>query len=130
VNELARGFPSRDLYWLLLTSGFRTYRFLPVFFRRFAPQVDAEDAPLQGLLDTLARERFGDRYYPGTGIVRFARPQVLVDELLTLPDGRALDPHVGFFLDRNPGHVVGDELACIARVHETNFTAAARRMAR
>ena len=31
----------KDVYWLLLTSGFRTYRFLPVFFRDFHPRFDA-----------------------------------------------------------------------------------------
>jgi hypothetical protein len=130
VHELAGRCPSRELYWLLLTSGFRTYRFLPVFFRKFAPRVDGDEPELRMLLDALACERFAERYCPQTGIVRFARPQVLVGELLALPDGRALDPHIGFFLNKNSGHVRGDELACVARVHESNFTAAGRRVAR
>src|ERR1041385_6924689 len=31
VNGLRREYPRGRYYWLLLTSGFRTYRFLPVF---------------------------------------------------------------------------------------------------
>ena len=29
------GFPHHDLFWFLISKGFRTYRFLPVFFKEF-----------------------------------------------------------------------------------------------
>ena len=120
-----------ELYWFLLTSGFRTYRFLPVFFRDFHPRFD-EPAPesTAAFLAAIARERFGDRYDAASGVVRFARPQTLTPELLDLPEGRTMDPHVAFFLARNPGHVRGDELACLTRIHDDNLTAAGRRMTR
>jgi hypothetical protein len=120
-----------ELFWFLLTSGFRTYRFLPVFFRDFHPRFD-EPAPdaTAAFLAAIARERFGDQYDAATGVVRFTRPQVLAPELLDLPDGRTMDPHVAFFLARNPGHVRGDELACLTRIHDDNLTPAGRRMAR
>lgn len=131
VRQLAPAAVDHDLYWLLLTSGYRTYRFLPVFFRSFYPRYD-EPGPqaLTALLDAVATERFGSRYNADDGIVRFARPQVLTPDLLELPAGRALDPHIAYFLARNPGHVRGDELACVAMVHDDNLTAAGRRMAR
>jgi hypothetical protein len=128
VRQLA-GTNGGDLYWLLLTSGFRTYRFLPVFFREFDPRYDS-DGDAGALLDTLARERFGDLYDEQRGIVRFDRPQVLVPELLDVPVGRTHDAHVTFFLERNPGYVRGDELVCLTRVHEDNLTPAGRRIAR
>jgi hypothetical protein len=43
---------------------------------------------------------------------------------------RLQDPHVAFFVQRNPRHAEGDELACLTRVHPDNFTAAGQRMAR
>ncbi len=50
VRQQHLGFRGR-LFWLLITSGFRTYRFLPVFFRRFVPSCMAEStAPLRGRL--------------------------------------------------------------------------------
>jgi hypothetical protein len=118
------------LYWFLLTSGYRTYRFLPVFFRSFYPKHDDPSQAGVDLLHTIARNRFGTRYDSTTGIVRLAKPQVLKSDLLVLPTGRALDPHVAFFLARNPGHVHGDELACLARIHDDNLTAAGLRMTR
>jgi hypothetical protein len=131
VRNITRSFEGRDVWWLLLTSGFRTYRFLPVFFRRFTPRAD-DDATVdeRGLLESLATERFGDRYDAATGIVRLARPQTLVPELLDIPDGRAGDRDVAFFLERNPGYVHGDELACLTQIADANLTAAARRIAR
>ena len=123
-----------DLYWLLLTSGYRTYRFLPVFFRSFYPRHDdasnGSAAAARAMLDVIARERFGARYDAASGIVRFDRPYVLAGDLLDIPTGKAADAHVRCFLEKNPGFVVGDELACLTRIHDDNFTAAGRRMAR
>ncbi len=121
----------REVYWLLLTSGFRTYRFLPVFFREFYPRFDVTTPAREAaVLDVLAGERFGRRYNAKAGIVRFARPQVLTPDLLALPDGRMTDPHIAFFLERNSGFVFGDELVCLTRIDERNLTPAGRRMAR
>lgn len=116
------------VYWLLLTSGFRTYRFLPVFFREFFPRAPA--AAPNPLVDLLAFERFGDRYDAAAGLVRFERPQVLVPELLEVPAGRTVDEHVAFFLCRNPGYVRGDELVCLTDIGDHNLTAAGRRIAK
>jgi hypothetical protein len=131
VKQLALMNGSSDLYWLLLTSGYRTYRFLPVFFRSFHPRVDGESsASATALLDAIAVERFGSRYDPRAGVVRFSRPQVLAADLLDVSKGRGEDAHVRFFLARNPGFVRGDELVCLTRIHDDNLTAAGKRMAR
>lgn len=119
-----------DAYWLLITSGYRTYRFLPVFFRSFYPRFDERTPACQReLLDPIARERFGAGFDSATGIVRFPRPQILAGDLLDVPDGRTKDAHVAFFLERNPGFVAGDELVCLTRIHDDNLTPAGRRMA-
>jgi hypothetical protein len=123
-----------DLYWLLLTSGYRTYRFLPVFFRSFYPRYDTapgvSSTSARAMLDAIALERFGARYDAASGLVRFERPYVLAGDLLDIPTGKSEDAHVQFFLRKNPGFIVGDELVCLTRIHEDNLTAAGRRMAR
>ena len=129
VNSLHAAFPARPCHWLLLTSGFRTYRFLPVFWREFYPRHDAP-TPLRTrrLLDQLATARYREWHDAGTGIVRFPNPQRLREPMRAIPAGRAADEHVAFFLSRNPGHAAGDELVCIAEIGEANLTAAGRRM--
>ena len=120
----------RNVYWLLLTSGFRTYRFLPVFFSEFVPRCGGARATDAALLTRLANARFGRRFDQAAGIVRLEKPQILAPELLDVPRGRRLDPHIAFFLERNPGYVRGDELVCLARIADDSLTAAGRRIAR
>lgn len=128
AHALAGGGP---LWWLLICSGFRTYRFLPVFLRVYCPRHDAgPQRDLAPLRDALATARFADRFDPRTGIVTLAHPQRLRGELSCVPPGRIADPHVSFFTRTNPGHARGDELACIAQLCRENLTAAGARMAR
>ncbi|MCC6774342.1 MAG: hypothetical protein IT360_24360, partial [Gemmatimonadaceae bacterium] len=131
VRALQNARPAEPWYWLLLSSGFRTYRFLPVFWRSFLPRHDAEpSAELAALLDALARDRFGPAYDAERGVVRFACPQRLRPSLATVPDGRVDDPHIRFYLQRNPGHAAGDELVCLTSLGDDNLTAAGLRMVR
>ena len=131
VYDAAGSYPEGDLYWLLLTSGFRTYRFVSVFLRDFYPRFDAPTPPeSQQLLDALSAERFGSAYDAPAGLVRFSTPQVLRERLSGVPDGRSADPHVRFFLERNPGHVAGDELVTLASLARGNLTPAGARMVR
>ena len=113
-------------YWLLITSGFRTYRFLPVFWREFWPRFDCPQRP--ALLDALARERFNSHYKPATGVVHLATPQILLNGLKEIPASRLADPHVAFFAQSNPGHANGDELVCLCPLTPANQTLIGRRL--
>jgi hypothetical protein len=129
VNSIRAANPGRRCFWLLLSSGFRTYRFLPVFWREFFPRHDAPvPAADQRLLDHLGVIGYGVMFDRAKGLVRFPQPQRLRGPLAAIPIGREADPHVAFFLQRNPGHASGDELACLAEISEANLTAAGRRM--
>ncbi len=129
VRQLRSG-SSEKIYWLLISSGFRTYRFLPLFWREFWPRHDAETPPEALLrLQALASERFGPAFDPERGIVRFSAPQVLRNGHLEIPPGRLRDPHIAFFVRKNPGYVLGDELVCLCDLSDENLTLAGRRMA-
>ena len=129
VRAIQSARPQEPWYWLLLSSGFRTYRFLPVFWRSFWPRHDAEpDESTRELMSSLASAHFGERYDEQAGVVRFDNPQRLKSHLAPIPDGKSNDPHVRFFLERNPGHTDGDELVCFADLGDANLTAAGVRM--
>ena len=109
-------------YWFFICSGFRTYRFLPTFYREFFPRYDqATPTEVQYCLDTLGRRRFGKLYQ--NGIVQLSTPCSEPP-----PSNRRLDAHSQFFLQRNPGWIHGHELACLTRLHPDNHTPAGRRM--
>jgi hypothetical protein len=129
VEALRATLPARRCFWLLLTSGFRTYRFLPVFWREFFPRFDVPTpVETQRMLNQIARERFGPQFNSDEGIVRFTDPQRLRGCLQDVPTGREHNPHVSFFISRNPGHANGDELVCLTELCPENLTKAGVRM--
>ena len=129
VNYLRASTPSHPCYWLLLTSGYRTYRFLPVFWKEFTPRHDARTpAYEQRLTHQLAQRQYGQWYDPLRGIVRFPCPQRLRGSLGVINPARTGSPHVNYFLTRNPGHADGDELVCLTEISAANLTPAGRRM--
>jgi hypothetical protein len=129
VNRLRLADPGRRCFWLLLTSGFRTYRFLPVFWREFHPRSATPIPPFHArLMVSMARLRYGTQFDEATGVVRFSFPQRLRRPLAGVPEGRANDPHIAYFLSRNPGHAMGDELVCLTEITESNLSRAGSRM--
>ena len=130
VLALAAELP-QPVYWLLISSGYKSYRFLPVFYREFYPRYDCPTPPdLQATMDALARQRFGAQYDANAGVVRFddgATP--LRPGVADVSEERQRNPHVRFFLERNPGHAQGDELVCLTWISWENLTSAGQRMA-
>ncbi len=122
----------KPVWWMLITSGFRTYRFLPIFYKKFYPAFDKPTPPgKQVFMDALAAHLFGDEYIKELGVVRFtdgATP--LVESMADVDEGRLEDPHINFYLKMNPGHVRGDELVCLTQIGGDNYTPAGRRMLR
>ena len=129
ADRIAAARPSARIYWFLICSGYRTWRFLPVFFREFYPNADTPTPPsVRRILDTLATRKFGDQYLPGPGIVRLRAATPLRPGVAEVSHERLRDPRVAFFVRANPGHADGDELACLAELSRANLTLAAERM--
>ncbi len=119
-----------ELYWFLISQGYKTYRFLPLFFKEFFPRYDAPTPPhVSQVVDALARAKFGPSFDATAGIIR-SPTYHLREGVADVTSERLRDPHVEFFVERNPGHVRGDELCCIAPLSRDNFTAAALRIFR
>lgn len=121
--------PLVHVYWFLICSGYKTYRFLPVFFREFYPCPSSSTASdLRRILDTLGKAKFGHEYDAASGIVRFTHASPLRRGVADITERRLNDPMVAFFNRVNPGHALGDELACITRISRSNVTRAGARM--
>jgi hypothetical protein len=129
ADRIAAQHPATPVYWFLICSGYKTWRFLPVFFREFYPNADGPTPPhIQRILDTLGTRKFGNEYLPGSGIIRFHSATPLRRGVADVTDQRLRDPQVAFFARVNPGHAEGDELACLAELSRSNLTRAGRRM--
>ena len=119
-----------ELYWFLISKGYKTYRFLPLFFHEFYPRHDRPTpAWARTVLDALGRHKFPSAYDATSGVIRADGPKDrLRPGVAELTLERLRDPHVRFFAERNPGHARGDELCCLAPLTRANFTSAAYRV--
>jgi len=117
------------VYWFLISSGYKTYRFLPVFFREFYPTYQRPTPPAtKRMLDALAQLKFPSEYDAERGLIRFAKAAPLRPGVAEVTERRLKDPHVAFFVAANPRHAHGDQLPCLVELTRTNITAAGRRM--
>jgi len=120
------------LYWFLISKGFRTYRFLPVFFRRFHPDPlddTGQAGRLRPLLDGVATWMFGPAYAPDRGVVTLDTPtDRLCGADAEVPPSRRRDAYIRFFLDANPEWCGGVELACLAPIRHDNLNDSALRV--
>ncbi len=123
---------THPVYWFLLSSGYRTYRCFPVYFKQFYPVYnDATPHLIKELMKDVSTYLFGQQFNPATGIVRFDKGNTpLVERECNPPVSRLNDPHIQYFVEQNPGHVYGDELVCLAEVSGENFSKAGKRVAR
>jgi hypothetical protein len=117
------------LYWLLISKGHRTYRYLSAFSLDYDPSPEhPTSADRQRLMAFLAHDRFGSAYDAERGVVRYAQSHGhLRADLAEVPAIHAHLPEVAYFLERNPGFSRGEELVCLCAIHADNLRPMARR---
>lgn len=117
--------PDRELYWLLTSKGYKTYRFLPVFFKKYYPsclKTNFCEMDVKDLLKSIAKDVFGDRIDGQKMILKAQKgSQRLKKGVADIDDVKRKNIHIRFFEKVNPGHIDGDELICFARIHENNL---------
>jgi hypothetical protein len=119
-----------ELYWFLISQGYKTYRFLPVFFHDFHPRHDVPmPARVRSVIGALARSRYPEEFDASAGVIRANSSQYRLRQgIADITSERLNDPHIRFFQACNPGHVRGDELCCLVPLTRDNFTRAAYRV--
>lgn len=118
------------LYWFLTSKGFRTYRYMPLFFKQFCPRFDQEPVGSpRAVLCALGEQVAGADFDPQACVIRRRNAAYATRYDVADPGRRVqVDPHVRYFIERNPGYLQGDELCCLAPLSRDNFTAAAYRV--
>jgi len=123
--------PLCPVYWFLITKGYKTYLLLsrnfPVYWPRHERSTPAWES---ALLDTLATEKFGDRWVPERGVLKHMEDSGRLREGVAPVDEEisALRPDIHYFVTKNPGHAEGDELCCIGLVNPTMWANWLRRL--
>src|SRR5262249_14411664 len=106
VRSLMSAYPDEELYWFLISKGYKTYRFLPLFFHEFYPRYDVPTpARVAAVINALASSKFPAGYDSAAGIVRAGPCSCrLRSGVADITPDRLNDPHVRFFAQRNPRH--------------------------
>lgn len=120
---------SKPCYWFLISKGYRTYMYLPLFFKCYHPHHEDTSADLKSLLDTVAKAKFGSCYDSRSELIHFEPTQGrLAEGLNEIPQNREHDPAVSYFRQRNPDFAQGVELACLASISLDNTHGIGKRL--
>jgi hypothetical protein len=132
ASEVRAEEPGKPLYWFLISKGYRTYLFLPLFFHEFYPRHERPTPPeQQKILDALAFARYPEHYDRSRGLIVFPESHGNLNrELAEISESRLRNPHVRYFHERNPTYAQGTELACVAEISAENMRSYAARTMR
>jgi len=118
--------PQVPVYWFLVSKGYKTYLGFIKNFPVSIPRHERPDDPyLRHLLDRVAAARFGATYDASTGIAVNDGHEWVRRGLAPIDATARANAHVRFFVERNPGHERGDELACLALIRKRDALAVA-----
>ena len=122
--EVIEKYRSAYCYWYLISKGYKTYRYLPLYFKEYYPRFEKETPEFERLvIDKLSERRYPGKYDSKRGIVSFgADAEYLKNGVADITPARLKDPNVSFFVAKNPGYMKGDELACIGILTGENLT--------
>lgn len=118
-----------SIYWFLIVKGHRTFKYLPAFTHTFYPHWSKNCTDLKPLLDSLAKEKFGKYYDDVKSVITFDKSHGHLKENYAYPkENEKRNEAVGYFLERNPGYLHGDELACICSFDDDNLRPLTKRI--
>ena len=96
-SELLRLQSPNDLYYwfLIYCSGYRTWRYLPIFFRNYLPNPAASESSFdQQVLHALAGKKFGTQYNPVSGIIQLDQANPLRPGFAEILPPKLRDPDI------------------------------------
>lgn len=117
-------------YWLLLSKGYKTYKYLPVFFEEFYPRVNTVTPEFeQEIMDNYGYTYYKDGYDKEKGIIEMnLKKDYLKDWVAEIPENKLKDKNIEFFVQKNPDYRKGNELICLARITRENLKKPGRKV--
>jgi hypothetical protein len=131
--ELKETLPDQLLYWLLISKGHRTFRFLTTYFKDFAPSRARSYLPREEEIVVEAAAMLFDREIVKSCQGYYILPhrdtsQRMAPHLQASQDRRTVHPEIEFFEHANPDFEQGSELICLLNYSVANMRPFCRRM--
>lgn len=107
-----------NFYWFLICKGYKTYRILPLFWQRYYPSVNEETPEFEKkIIDAYATAIYPDEYNPKTGVIEYRKEKdKLKAGVADIGERELRRKEVRFFVDKNPGYINGNDIACLAKL--------------
>lgn len=113
-------YPTRPVWWFLISKGYKTYLLLANNFLQYYPRFDKETpGEHRDLISALSEKFYPGKFNKKTGVIEFEADEHehLRESIAPITDDLiARYPKIKFFNSHNPGWKKGDELACIGEV--------------
>jgi hypothetical protein len=113
-------FPTRPVWWFLISKGYKTYLLLANNFLRYYPRLDQKTPEVHfDLIQALSEKFYPGKFNSKTGVIEFDvnEHEHLKDTIAPITEELLKKyPKIKFFNSHNPGWRKGDELACIGEV--------------
>lgn len=110
-----------EFYWFLICKGYKTYRIMPLFWTEFFPNFRAEIPEFERkIINAYASRIYPNEYNPENGVIEYRSTK---DKLKTgvadIGEHELKNKDVAFFRERNPAYIIGNDLACLAKIDKS-----------
>ena len=91
--DIQQKYKTCDVYWFLISKGWRTYKFFPLFLKEFYPSINKTTPKnIQNFMDKISQDKFGNLYR--NGIIYPKNPDYLKSGLNDIPEHKKNDKDV------------------------------------
>ncbi len=111
-------YPFNELYWLLISKGYKTYLLLANNYYVYYPNIQDENQHLATVVEHYCENFFSEYYDREVGLLNFGDDyQPLKGEVAPITEEmREKNPKIHFFEQKNPTWTTGTELPCLGRL--------------
>ena len=104
-------------------KGYKTYKFLPTFFKEFYPNYKAETPEkFKNIMDLFGEIKYPNEYNKENGVIEYKGiKDSLKKGVADITEKELKDKNVQFFLESNPNYEKGNDLVCITSLKIENL---------